>query len=73
MIPHISDSKIEDDLVTEKTAAAFLNKNPKTLYRWRQNGVSPKYVKLPTGSILYRLTDLKRFISDNTTPSLLWG
>jgi len=73
MIAHVLDSKIDQDLITEKEAAKYLNKNPKTLYRWRSNGVAPRFIKLPTGSILYRLTDLKRFVSDNTTPSLLWG
>jgi len=73
MITHALNSNIDENLISEKEAAAFLNKNPKTLYRWRSNGVAPKYIKLPTGSILYRRHDLQRFINDNATPSLLWG
>ena len=64
---------VDENLISEKEAATLLNKNPKTLYHWRRNGVSPKYVKLPTGSVLYRRSDLQRFINDNATPSLLWG
>lgn len=72
MATHGLNSNIDEKLITEKEAAQLLNKNPKTLYRWRRNGVSPRYMKLPTGSVLYRLADLRRFISDAATPSLLW-
>ena len=73
METHVFSSSLDEKLITEKEAAQLLNKNPKTLYRWRAAGVSPRYMKLPTGSVLYRLADLRRFISDAATPSLLWG
>ena len=73
MITHDFNWDVDENLISEKEAATLLNMNPKTLYRWRRNGVAPKYVKLPTGSILYRRNDLQRFINDNATPSLLWG
>ena len=73
MITHDFNWDVDENLISEKEAATLLNMNPKTLYRWRRNGGAPKYVKLPTGSILYRRNDLQRFINDNATPSLLWG
>jgi predicted DNA-binding transcriptional regulator AlpA len=69
----MANAYIDEKLITEKQAAHLLNKNPKTLYRWRAAGVAPAYTKLPTGSILYRLADLQRYIKDASTPSLLWG
>ena len=69
----MTNAYIDEKLITEKQAAHLLNKNPKTLYRWRAAGVAPTYTKLPTGSILYRLADLQRYIKDAYTPSLLWG
>ena len=73
MDTHGLNSNIDEKLITEKEAAQLLNKNPKTLYLWRRNRVGPTYTKLPTGSILYRLADLRRYIKDAATPSLLWG
>ena len=73
MATHGLNSNIDEKLITEKKAAQLLNKNPKTLYLWRRNRVGPTYTKLPTGSILYRLADLRRYIKDAATPSLLWG
>ena len=69
----MNNASIDEKLISEKQAARLLNKNPKTLYRWRAAGVAPTYTKLPTGSILYRLADLQRYIKDASTPSLLWG
>ena len=69
----MDNAYIDEKLITEKQAAYFLNKNPRTLARWRVNGVAPTYTKLPTGSILYKLADLQRYIKDAATPSLLWG
>ena len=69
----MTTASIDEKLITEKQAAHLLNKNPKTLYRWRAAGVAPTYTKLPTGSILYRPADLQRYIKDASTPSLLWG
>ena len=73
MFTHELKSSLDEKLITEKQAAHLLNKNPKTLYHWRRNGVAPTYTKLPTGSILYKLADLQRYIKDAATPSLLWG
>ena len=69
----MTNASLDEKLITEKQAAHLLKKNPRTLARWRVNGVAPTYTKLPTGSILYRLADLKRYIKDASTPSLLWG
>ena len=69
----MTNAYIDEKLITEKQAAHLLNKNPRTLARWRVNGVAPTYTKLSTGSILYRLADLQRYIKDASTPSLLWG
>ena len=62
----------EENLITEKDAAARLGKHQKTLYRWRQAGVAPRHVKLPTGSVLYRPHDLQAFLEANTPASLFW-
>ncbi len=64
---------IQDILISEKDAAAKLGKHQKTLYRWRQAGVAPKHIKLPSGSILYRPHDLEKYLEDNTPSSLFWG
>ena len=37
----MTNAYIDEKLITEKQAAHLLNKNPKTLYRWRVNGVAP--------------------------------
>ena len=52
----MNNASIDEKLISEKQAARLLNKCPKTLQRWRAAGVAPTYTKLPTGSILYRLT-----------------
>lgn len=54
-----------EELRTTKEAAKFLKCHPGTLPNWRRQGVGPKYLKLER-KVLYRLSDLKSYMSDNT-------
>jgi predicted DNA-binding transcriptional regulator AlpA len=67
------EQNIDEDLVTEQEAALLLRRHQKTLYKWRQEGLAPRHIKLPKGGVLYRASDLRRYLADNSTTSLVWG
>lgn len=60
---------LEDKLLTTQEVADFLRVDRATLYRWRRADVSPEYYSLG-GKVLYRISDLNRFLSQNTHTSL---
>lgn len=65
-MPENKQKGVEDDLLTTSEAARILRISPSTLAQWRCNGKH----KIPTVKfgtrVLYRLTDLKKFIKENT-------
>ncbi len=62
----------EDQLLTKKQAAKYLNVSVALLSRWIMEHRGPRYVKLsaPTGSraglVRYRIEDLRPFIDAHT-------
>ena len=59
---------MEDRILTETEAAAYLGLKPNTLNRWRMTNSGPAFSRIGTGrgAIRYRLSELDRFITDNT-------
>jgi hypothetical protein len=55
------------DRVTDRVAAAVLNKHPVTLRAWRHDDRGPPFWKDPTGtSVLYKIQDLWDWTEKNT-------
>jgi len=48
------------EVLTEKEAALFLRRSPRTLERWRAVGQGPPYVK--EGGITYLMVDLRAYL-----------
>ena len=55
-----------DRLLTTRQAAMILGHSYETVKKWRSRDKGPAYVKLPTGSVRYRLSVLLKFLNDNT-------
>jgi hypothetical protein len=56
-----------DPMLTTRQAAAFIGVEAETLKKWRQrDGKGPVFIRLPTGTIRYRLSSLLKFIADST-------
>lgn len=49
-------------LLNTREAAAFLNLRPCTLEKWRSKGKGPKYTKLGSKAVRYRVCDLELFV-----------
>lgn len=49
-------------LLREAEAAEFLGMARGTLRNWRVYGIGPEWVKLPNGSVRYRVADLMEWI-----------
>jgi len=49
-------------LLREREAARYLNYAMKTLQSWRNQGVGPKYLKVGSRTVRYRLDDLKAWV-----------
>lgn len=54
-----------EQLLTPQQAAAYLNISPRTLAGWRQRGIGPPSIKLPSGARRYHRSDLDRWIADH--------
>jgi hypothetical protein len=50
------------ELLSSAVAAAWLGIHRETLKKWRLQGRSPSYVKLPGGAIRYRRSDLESYV-----------
>lgn len=51
-----------DTLMTRKEVAAVLHVNPRTLTRWRQEGIGPQPLTLAPRVVRYRASDVQAFI-----------
>jgi DNA-binding transcriptional MerR regulator len=54
-----------EQLLTPQQAADYLNISLRTLASWRQRGIGPPSIKLPSGARRYRRGDLDRWIADH--------
>ena len=60
----------EPDLyITEARAAEILSVNPRTLQQWRLRGGGPKYVRISTRCVRYRVGDLTRWMDERLRSS----
>lgn len=50
-------------LLEVKEAAEILNIADATLYAWIHRGVAPPYVRLPSGSVRFRLESVEKWIA----------
>lgn len=58
--------------LTTNEAAAFLRTSPRTLIRWRNARRGPRWVK-PGGKILYRRSDLEKWLDDQSVEPVAEG
>lgn len=62
-----------DLLLNEKQAARYLGFSPRALQNWRLRGGGPRFVKVSSRAVQYRLSDLlewvERRLHKNTTQS----
>jgi predicted DNA-binding transcriptional regulator AlpA len=54
------------ELLTELGAATYLSMAPGTLRQWRYLGQGPPFIKMGTGRIRYRASDLDAWLRDQT-------
>jgi excisionase family DNA binding protein len=55
----------DEQLLTPQQAARYLNVALRTLQSWRQRGIGPPSIKLPSGVRRYRKDDLDRWIAEH--------
>lgn len=55
-----------ESLLDTKKSAKFLNVNPKTMIRWRMQGIGPQFIRIGARTIRYRLRDLERWLERRT-------
>lgn len=51
-----------DELLTIEEVIAELRVPRSTFYRWRQKGIAPRVVKLPSGAVRIRRTALNEWL-----------
>jgi predicted DNA-binding transcriptional regulator AlpA len=54
-----------DEILTAKEVATMLKCSPTTLYRWRKQGIGPKYFNL-RGDVRYKMSEIDAYINENT-------
>lgn len=54
-------------LLSTAQVSNLLNLRAATLKKWRVLGTGPKYIRVGTRTVRYRLADVKRFVADGTT------
>jgi predicted DNA-binding transcriptional regulator AlpA len=52
-----------EDLKTTQEVAEWLRMNPKTLSAWRTLGKGPKFIRLGSKGIRYRISDIEDWLS----------
>ena len=55
----------QDRLLSKESLAAMLDIAPSTVDRWRSYGHGPNAIKLPTGTVRFRLSDVREWIAKN--------
>lgn len=60
---------IETRLLTADEAAQYLSISPKSLEAWRTRGGGPRFVRLRSRAIRYRLNDLVEFVEQGLRAS----
>jgi predicted DNA-binding transcriptional regulator AlpA len=55
----------DNDLLLEREAAEILRVSCPTMRRWRWARTGPRYVRVGSRAIRYRLADLKAFVAAN--------
>lgn len=58
-----TDPDLQDRLVNEREAAAFLCYTVRALQNWRVRGGGPKFIKVSSRSIRYTRRDLNEWIA----------
>ncbi|WP_422678275.1 helix-turn-helix transcriptional regulator [Bifidobacterium mongoliense] len=53
----------ENELLKPAEVAAMLHVANVTLSRWRQNNTGPKYFRISYNRVLYRATDVNKWLS----------
>jgi len=65
MTTDIHHPESTNSLFTEPQAARFLNFTPRCLQAWRQRGVGPKFVRVSSRAVRYRICDLNEWINQH--------
>ena len=60
---------VETRLLTAEEAAQYLSVSPKSLETWRTRGGGPRFVRLRSRAIRYRLNDLTEFVEQGIRAS----
>jgi predicted DNA-binding transcriptional regulator AlpA len=63
--PHCADMRrmySDDDLLTKKQLASALNVSVRTIERWRDQGIGPPAVKLPSGRLRWRWATVRAWL-----------
>ena len=60
---------VETRLLTAEEAAQYLSVSPKSLETWRTRGGGPRFVRLRSRAIRYRLNDLTEFVEQGVRAS----
>ena len=56
---------MSEEFIDQKELAKRWYISPRTLERWRWEGLGPRYVKIG-GRIIYKIIDIKKFEEENT-------
>ena len=59
-----SDKSLSQKFLREKQAADYLEFSPRALQNWRTRGGGPKYVRISSRAVRYRLRDLIEWATD---------
>jgi hypothetical protein len=54
------------EYIGEAQLCAWLRKDPRTVGRWRDNGTGPPFIRNGLRHILYRVSDVQRWLTDRT-------
>jgi hypothetical protein len=58
----IQDPVGNDPWLNSRKASRYIGTCANTMAQWRERDIGPPYVKLPSGTVSYRLSDLNAFM-----------